>query len=64
MKPTKIFKSFEDLSENPNAWMAAPERPGASPAQFWNEANASQEDSFPPEELTTVRPVRGWGINE
>lgn len=64
MKTTKVLKSFHDLADSENAWLTQPERPEASPARFWNAANAPQEELHDPEELVGVRPVRGWGINE
>jgi hypothetical protein len=64
MKKTKILKSFNDLSEAPDAWVPQPERPEASPIRFWNEATALREDTNQPEELAADRPVRRWGINE
>jgi hypothetical protein len=64
MKATKIYKSFDDLTEDANSWMAQPERTEASPAQFWNEANSAWRTAAPAEEFASERPLRRWGINE
>jgi hypothetical protein len=64
MKTTKILKSFNDLAEDPKAWLAQPQQPDSGLTRFWNEANAPREDLDQPEEFAAARPVRGWGINE
>lgn len=64
MKATKIYKSFDDLTEAANSWTSQPERPEASPARFWNENNPAWETAAPAEEFAADRPLRRWGINE
>lgn len=64
MKATKIYKSFDDLTESTNSWLAQPERLESSPRRTWSETNTVWETNTPTEEFTATRPLRRWGINE